>query len=112
VDTVEVDNTLETWVDRFHLCGVEVEKVFLEVKEFAFEQFAHLDADQDGFISEPELKEALNYPDFSIKQKAFVTFLLRRSEMVSKSYKEEWADGRKGISLVDIQEYFAAHHRW
>jgi len=112
VDIVDTNNTYQTWVDRFHLCGVEVEKVFLEVKDFAFEQFAHLDADKDGFISELELKEAQALKEYSVKQKAFITFLLRRIESVSNSYKEEWADGRKGISLVDIQEYFASHHHW
>jgi len=109
MDIVE-SNSLQTWVDRFHLAGVEVDKVFGELKEFAFEQFNKLDSDDDGFITEAELQNALSSPDFSIKQRAFVTFLLRRVEIVSNSYDEGWAHGRTGISLVDIQEYFAAKH--
>jgi hypothetical protein len=108
--TVADTSTFELWVDRFHLRGVTVDQLFAEIKIFAFEQFAHLDKDSDGFISQPELEQALSSDGFSVKQRAFVSFLLRRIEEIRDTYKEEWAaGGRQGISLVDLQEYFASH---
>jgi hypothetical protein len=56
-----------------------------------------------------ELAEAFDSGVYNLQQRAFITFLLRRIKDIEPTYREEWAKGKRGISLVDIQEYFATY---
>jgi Ca2+-binding EF-hand superfamily protein len=101
------EDTIEYWFNRFHSRDVKPDAAFEEIKEFAFKEFAALDQDDDGFLSKTELTTALDSGEFNLKQKGFINFLLKRIGVIEETYIEQWADWRKGISLVDVQEYFA-----
>jgi hypothetical protein len=100
-------DTIEYWCNRFRTRDFKPDETFGEIKEFAFKEFAALDEDQDGFLSKSELTKALDSGEFNLKQRGFISFLLRRIADIEETYIEQWADWRKGISLVDVQEYFA-----
>jgi hypothetical protein len=105
------EDTVEGWLNRFHSREGRPDETFEQIKEFAFKEFAALDRDEDGFLSKSELVEALDSGEFSLKQRGFINFLLRRIQDIEETYIEEWADWRKGISLVDVQEYFSAEQK-
>jgi hypothetical protein len=102
------EDTIEYWFDRFRKRDFKLDETFGEIKEFAFKEFAALDQDEDGFLSKEELTSALDSGEFNLKQRGFINFLLRRITDIEETYIEQWADWRKGISLVDVQEYFAS----
>jgi hypothetical protein len=101
------EDTVEYWLNRFRSPDRKFEKTFSEIRDFAFKEFSALDSDDDGFLSQVELTEALDSGDFNLKQRGFITFLLKRINDIEQTYIEKWADSRRGISLVDLQEYFA-----
>jgi hypothetical protein len=86
------EDTIEYWFNRFHSRDVKPDAAFEEIKEFAFKT---------------ELTTAMDSGEFNLKQKGFINFLLKRIGVIEETYIEQWADWRKGISLVDVQEYFA-----
>ncbi len=92
----------------FEVGGVSITDTFDEIKRFAFKSFTDLDRNEDGFLSADELKEAFESNKFDLRQRAFISFLLRRIADIESTYSEEWAPHKRGISLVDLQEYFAA----
>ena len=84
----------------------EIAERLEEIKSFAYSSFDTIDKNGDGFISEDELRSALMDDFIPWRQKAYISFLLRRINDVQSSYKEEWAPDHDGISRADIQEYF------
>jgi hypothetical protein len=103
------EERIEDWLKTYCLGGIKIGNAFAEIKEFAVQFFNILDADEDGFLSELELAEAFDSGVYNLQQRAFITFLLRRIKDIEPTYREEWAKGKRGISLVDIQEYFATY---
>ncbi len=77
-----------------------------EIKSFAYSSFDLIDKNSDGFISQDELQAAIMDEQVPWRQKAYISFLLRRFDDVQSSYNEEWAPDHDGISRADIQEYF------
>ena|SRR5215469_16327936 len=104
------EDTVEYWCNRFHVREFKPDAAFEEIKEFAFKEFESLDEDKDGFLSKAELSKALDSGEFNLKQKGFINFLLKRIGAIEETYIEQWDDWRKGISLVDVQEYFASNN--
>jgi hypothetical protein len=105
----EHQERIEDWLKTYRTEGVKVDNTFAELKEFAFKFFRTLDTDDDGFLSELELTEAFACQDYNLQQRSFLSLLIRRIQDIEPAYKEEWAKGNRGISLVDIQEYFATY---
>ncbi len=103
------EERIENWLKTYHFGGIKIGNTFAEIKDFAFKFFRTLDADDDGFLSELELEEAFDSGDYDLRQRAFISFLLKRIQDIEPTYREEWARGKRGISLVDIQEYFATY---
>jgi hypothetical protein len=104
------EEQITDWLKTFRIGGIKIGDTFSEIKAFAFDFFEALDADGDGFLTDQELEDALESKTYDLRQKAFISFLIRRIEDIESTYEEEWAEGRRGISLVDLQEYFATPH--
>lgn len=86
--------------------GISVKTSFNDIKVFAYGAYDKLDVDGDGFVCQTELTNAFTDPQLGWREKSFLLFLMRRIDDISAAYAEEWADDKKGISRVDLQEYF------
>jgi len=81
-----------------------------EFEEFVYANFDHLDQNKDGFLSREELLGALYEKGRTVRELAFLNFLLVRMKEIAASYQEEWADKPDCISKLDLQAYFAKLH--
>lgn len=86
--------------------GICVKTSLNDIKVFAYGAYDSLDLDGDGFVTQTELSNAFTNPSAGWREKSFLLFLIRRIEDISAAYKEEWAVEKRGISRVDLQEYF------
>jgi len=89
-----------------HQDGISVKSSLKDIKIFAYGAYDTLDADGDGFVTKSELSNAFTDPALGWREKSFLLFLIRRIDDIAAAYKEEWAEDQKGISRVDLQEYF------
>lgn len=86
--------------------GISVKSSLNDIKVFAYGAYDSLDADGDGFVTQTELSNAFTDPSAGWREKSFLLFLIRRIEDIAAAYTEEWAEDKRGISRVDLQEYF------
>lgn len=86
--------------------GINVSSTLEDIKDFALSTFDLLDQDGDGFLTKVELNNACTSDMLGWRQKSFLVFLINRIEDIEKAFHEEWAPDAKGISRMDLQEYF------
>lgn len=86
--------------------GIDIKNSLTDIKNFAYATYDQLDQDGDGFISLAELHSSFSEPLRPWREKSFLLFLMRRLDDIEAAYDEEWAGQAKGISRVDLQEYF------
>src|ERR1700728_4121486 len=85
----------------------QADQVINEFQEFVFTNFDEMDKNKDGFLSREELLAALCDKKRSVRELAFLNFLLVRIREIAASYQEEWADKPDCISKPDLREYFS-----
>lgn len=86
--------------------GICVKESLNDIKVFAYGAYDSLDQDSDGFVTQTELANAFTDPSAGWREKSFLLFLIRRIDDIAAAYDEEWAENMRGISRVDLQEYF------
>ena len=85
----------------------KADRLLKDVKEFIFQNFDRLDLNGDGFLSKEELETAIAKSGTTMREAAFLNFLLVRIREIGACYQEEWAEKPDCISRMDLQEYFA-----
>jgi hypothetical protein len=82
-------------------------KVIEGLKDFVFASFDKFDLDGDGFLSREELTAALESEGRTVREAAFINFLLVRMAEIAAAYDDGLSDKPDCISRMDLQEYFA-----
>ena len=82
-------------------------EVIVELRDFSLLRFDALDGNKDGFLSREELLGALYEPGCTVRERAFLNFLLVRIREIAASYHEDGQHRPDCISLHDLREYFA-----
>ncbi len=83
--------------------------VLKEVCAFVLESFEKFDTNGDGFLCRQEIEQALQAPERTMKQAAFLHFLLERiTEIAAASQEEESGQPPHldSISRSDLKAYF------
>lgn len=86
--------------------GINVSDTFKDIHDFALKIFDSLDQDGDGFLTRAELQYAVANDLTGWREKSFLIFLIRNLEAIQKAFREEWVPDERGISRMDLQEYF------
>lgn len=76
---------------------------FAEIRTYAYLVFDSLDTNKNGFIELDELASALEQPQYSEREKSFVSFLLNNHSAIADSSQH---GDSNGISRNDIEAYF------
>ncbi|HEY9787661.1 MAG TPA: hypothetical protein V6D17_19895 [Candidatus Obscuribacterales bacterium] len=94
------------WMKKRNTGGIDISQTFEDIKMYALEMFDSIDQDGDGFLSKAELESAYGEETLEWREKSFIGFLIQRIDDIEKAFNEEWAPNAKGISRMDLQEYF------
>lgn len=94
-------NYQNAWFSRGASSGLT--EHFAEIRTYAYLVFDSLDSNGNGFIELDELSAALEAPEYSEREKSFVTFLLNNHAAMSDASEQ---GGSKGVSRKDIEAYF------
>jgi hypothetical protein len=86
----------------------KADQLLKDVHDFICQNFDRLDLNGDGFLSKEELETALAKPGTTIREAAFLNFLLVRIREIGACYQEEWAEKPDCISKLDLEEYFSS----
>ncbi len=88
----------------------KADKVLADVCQFVLESFDKFDLNNDGFLSREEIEIALRAPDRTVKQAAFLQFLLVRMNEIAAAVDDDPNSAEaaeSGISSLDLRTYFA-----
>lgn len=82
--------------------------VLKEVCAFVLESFEKFDINADGFLCRQEIEQALQAPERTMKQAAFLHFLLERITEIAAASKEDGPQPAQleSISRSDLKAYF------
>jgi hypothetical protein len=78
--------------------------VLQEVYSFVLSSFEKFDINADGFLSRQEIEQALLAPERTMKQTAFLHFLLERIAEIAAASKDDAEED--SISRSDLKAYF------
>ncbi|MCA0314347.1 MAG: hypothetical protein LCH63_10975 [Candidatus Melainabacteria bacterium] len=85
-------------------------QVLKQLLDFVLASFNSFDLNQDGFLTRFEIERALQAPERTIKEAAFLQFILVRMNEIAETVQDdsEVLNGEIGISIDDLKTYFAA----
>lgn len=96
-------NSSNTWFADLIGDGSSLPEQMQQIKTFAYASFDRLDQNNNGFLSQEELENALKEPSIPEKEKAFLKFLLENHQQIADAANEDSPDG---ISRQDLESYF------
>jgi len=76
--------------------------------DFIKQNFAQLDQDGDGYLSEGEIKQAMKSTQFNAAQKSLLNRVLLNLSDLEEYSNDEWGDENDGLTLADLDLFMKA----
>lgn len=99
------NSTQKTWLSSFGESSTSIVSNLTQIREYAHLAFDRLDKDNNGFIEQNELVQALTDKQLSEDERSFVEFLLSNRKQIADATDED-CPHPAGISKQDIEAYF------